>query len=309
MKLPSLQKRTTTSFRASCLLRRRRQWHPTPVLLPGNSHGRRSLVGYSRWGREESDTTERLHFHFSLSCIGEGNGNPLQYSCLENPRDRGAWWAAVYGVAQSRTRLRRFSSSLLRRPTLLLFTMVCSWILSGVKPRTHTWWPSLSPSWELGHDHSLTPYFLSCNKSSHESCGLLSLWQWEVYVRIQKLGNQLRLDTLLPPPRISYFLLNFNSLASSVMHQRGLLPASNYYIFWNFLRSLTSHWQLETGHGGIIYIMATCSGYKSDLLHRELAVHLFTRTPWDSKHQEVVLLLHPSTPRVLTIAGSSTDQP
>ena len=55
--------------------------------------------------------TERLHFHFSLSCIGEGNGNPLQYSCLENPRDRGAWRAAVYGVAQSWTRLKRLSSS------------------------------------------------------------------------------------------------------------------------------------------------------------------------------------------------------
>ena len=57
-------------------------------------------------GHEESDTTERLHFHFSLSCIGEGNGNPLQCSCLEIPRDRGAWWAAVYGAAQSRTRLK-----------------------------------------------------------------------------------------------------------------------------------------------------------------------------------------------------------
>ena len=62
-------------------------------------------------GSLESDTTERLHFHFSLSCIGEGNGNPLQCSCLENPRDRGAWWAAVYGVAQSQTRLKRLSSS------------------------------------------------------------------------------------------------------------------------------------------------------------------------------------------------------
>ena len=82
---------------------RRRQWLPIPVLLPGKSHGRRSLVGCSPWGREELDTTERLHFHFSLSCIGEGNGNPLQYSCLENPRDRGARWAAVYGVAQSDT--------------------------------------------------------------------------------------------------------------------------------------------------------------------------------------------------------------
>ena len=63
----------------------RRQWHPTPVLLPGKSHGRRSLVGCSPWGREESDTTECLHFHFSLSCIGEGNGNPLQCSCWRIP--------------------------------------------------------------------------------------------------------------------------------------------------------------------------------------------------------------------------------
>ena len=62
-------------------------------------------------GSLESDTTERLHFHFPLSCIGEGNGNPLLCSCLENPRDRGAWWAAVYGVAQSRTRLRRLSKA------------------------------------------------------------------------------------------------------------------------------------------------------------------------------------------------------
>ena len=54
-------------------------------------------MGYSPWGREESDTTEWLHFHFSLSCIGEGNGNPLQRSCLENPRDGGAWWAASMG--------------------------------------------------------------------------------------------------------------------------------------------------------------------------------------------------------------------
>ena len=90
---------------------RRRQWHPTPVLLPGGSHGRRSLVGCSSWGREESDSTERRHFHFSLSCIGEGNGNPLQCSCLENPRDGGAWWGAVYGVAQRQTWLKRLSSS------------------------------------------------------------------------------------------------------------------------------------------------------------------------------------------------------
>jgi len=96
-----------------------RQWHPTPVLLPGKSHGRRSLVGCSPWGREESDTTERLHFNFSLSCIGGGNGNPLQCSCLENLRDGGAWWAAVYGVAQSRTQLKRLSSSSSR--------LLCPW--------------------------------------------------------------------------------------------------------------------------------------------------------------------------------------
>ena len=99
----------------------RRHWQPTPVLLPGKSHGWRSLVGCSPWGHEESDTTERLHFHFSLSCIREGNGNPLQCSCLENPRDDGARWAAVSGVAQSRTRLKRLSSSSsssILRPTL-----------------------------------------------------------------------------------------------------------------------------------------------------------------------------------------------
>ena len=132
------------------------KWQPTPVLLPRESCGQRSLVGCCPWGRTESDTTEatqharmhgegngnplqysclenpmdggawwaavhgveknwtfteRLHFHFSLSCIGEGNGNPLQCSCLENPRDSGAWWAAVYGVTQSRTQLKRLSSS------------------------------------------------------------------------------------------------------------------------------------------------------------------------------------------------------
>ena len=89
---------------------RRRQWHPTPVLLPGKSHGQRSLEGCGPWGRWGLDMTEGLHF-FSLLCIGEGNGNPLQCSCLENCRDGGAWWAAVYGVAQSRTWLKRLSSS------------------------------------------------------------------------------------------------------------------------------------------------------------------------------------------------------
>ena len=84
---------------------------PTPVLLPGKSHRWRSLVGCSPWGRKESDKTVRLPFYFSFSCTGEGNGNPLLCSCLENPRDGRAWWAAVYGVAQSWTRLKPLSSS------------------------------------------------------------------------------------------------------------------------------------------------------------------------------------------------------
>ena len=67
--------------------------------------------GLQSMGALESDMTERVHFPFSLSCFGEGNGNPLQCSCLENPRDGGAWWAAIYGLAQSRTRLKQLSSS------------------------------------------------------------------------------------------------------------------------------------------------------------------------------------------------------
>ena len=98
-------------FRWQQLLPRRRQCHSTPVLLTRKSHGWRSLEGCSPWGRWGLEMTEQLHFHFSLSRIGHGNGNPLQCSCLENPRDGGTWWAAVYGVAQSRTRLKRLSSS------------------------------------------------------------------------------------------------------------------------------------------------------------------------------------------------------
>ena len=94
-------------FSTSCILARKYE-----TFLPGISHGWRSLEGCSPWGLWESDTTEWLHFHFSLSRIGEGNGNPFQCSCLENPRDGGAWWAAVYGVTQSWTLLKRLSSSM-----------------------------------------------------------------------------------------------------------------------------------------------------------------------------------------------------
>ena len=105
----------------------RRQWHPTPVLLPGKSHGQRSQVGCSPWGREESQMTERLHFHFSLCCIGGGNGNPLQCSCLENPRDGGAWWAAVYGVSQSWTWLEWLSSSNISMYTIISFLLMVAY--------------------------------------------------------------------------------------------------------------------------------------------------------------------------------------
>ena len=108
-------------------------------------------------GRKESDTTERLHFQFSLSCTGEGNGNPLQCSCLENPRDGGAWWAAIYGVAQSWTQLKRLSSSF--RWTVkglshtyacilspLLFHMRCFVLLGGQWPEKVLRWPHRPPA-------------------------------------------------------------------------------------------------------------------------------------------------------------------
>ena len=91
------------------------------VLLPGKSHGRRSLVGCSPWGIGELDTTARFHFHFSLSCIGEGNGNPLQCSCLENPRDGEPGGLPSMGVSQSRTRLKQLSSSSRYRKSLSTF--------------------------------------------------------------------------------------------------------------------------------------------------------------------------------------------
>ena len=109
----------------------------------------RSLVGYSPWGREESDRTERLHFHSSLSCTGEENGNPLQCSCLENPRDGGAWWAAVYGVAQSSTWLTRLSNSSSSRQHIKkqrnYFANKCPYSQSYSFSSNHVW------MWELDH--------------------------------------------------------------------------------------------------------------------------------------------------------------
>ena len=108
--------------------------------------------------------TEQLHFHFSLSCIGEGNGNPLQYSCLENPKDGGAWWAAVYGVVQSRTRLKRLSSSTAAHP---LHPNICTSAQAGTQSAfTFTWLilthmgclSSGKPSWTAALPPSNPPF-------------------------------------------------------------------------------------------------------------------------------------------------------
>ena len=137
------------------------------VLLPGKSHGQRSLEGCSPWGRWGLDTTERLHFHFSLSCIGEENGNPLQCSCLENPRDGGAWWAAVHGVAQSWTRLKRLSSS-----SRVSRVFLASWF----SPRCLSAWGTYTV-----HTTHWNPLQYSCleNPMDEEPCRLQSTGPWE----------------------------------------------------------------------------------------------------------------------------------
>ena len=191
----------------------RRQWHPTPVLLPGKSHGRRSLVGCSPWGCYESDMTERLHFHFSLSCIGEGNGNPLQCSCLEKPRDGGAWWAAVYGVAQSRTRLKWLSSSSIRvsmgeqfhlapkEPSfymgLCVYFLVCCQVMSdSVTLRTLACQPPLCMGFTRQEHWSRLPF---CSPGIFPTQGLNPcLLHWQVdSLPLSHQGSPLCMYTLL----------------------------------------------------------------------------------------------------------------
>ena len=111
-------------------------------------------VGCSPWGRYESDTTKRLHFHFSLSCIGEGNGNPLQCSCLETPMDGGTWWAAVHGVVKSRTWVNDFTFTLhfhALEKEMATHSSVLAWRIPGTEE------PGGLPSVEshrVGHDWS-----------------------------------------------------------------------------------------------------------------------------------------------------------
>ena len=127
----------------------RRQWQPTPILLPGKSHGRRSLVqsvGSLRVGHDCSTSLSLF-----LSCIGEGNGNLLQCSCLENPRDGGAWWAAIYRVAQGRTQLKRLSSSSCGYQTLLTLPANIQHPQQDVKA-----WPQWPRGW--GQSKPSTPH-------------------------------------------------------------------------------------------------------------------------------------------------------
>ena len=164
---------------------------PHSSTLAWKIHGRRSLVGCSPWGREKLDTIERLHFHFSLSCIGEGNGNPLQCSCLENPRDGGAWWAAVSGVAQSQTWPKRLSSSKKKHQRGIFLFLTTTWghseqaLSAGQEERSHQklsqsepWsWTSQPPElWEnklLLLSHPDTVVFCFCLPSR-----LIQYWPW-----------------------------------------------------------------------------------------------------------------------------------
>ena len=131
-------------------------------------------MGCSPWGRKESDTTERLHFHLSLSCIGEGNGNPLQCSCLENPRDRGAWWAAVYGVVQSRTRLKRLSSS-------------SSGLILGEKS---DWWVCFTFLYLPGLCECVHFFFLLLNVRFFKFCNSL---------QFSKVSHMISCNPIIPP--------------------------------------------------------------------------------------------------------------
>ena len=153
--------------------------HPPPVLLPGKSHGWRSLVGCGPWGREESDATERLPFHFSLSRFGEGGGNPVQCSCLENPRDGGALWAAIFRVAQSQTWLKRLAAAAMPSPSFpaeppfrdrVLFPVLLSFTLSLSWPPTS--FLARSPS------HSQLSTFIRNEDTPQKELCNLTLLRW-----------------------------------------------------------------------------------------------------------------------------------
>ena len=154
------------------------------MLLPGKSLGWRSLVGCSPWDHEESDTTEWLHFHFSLSCTGEGNGSPLQCSCLENPRDGGAWWSAVYGVTQNWTWLKWLSSSSSssieeREQATSSFDCLLPKGVGKLVPFMEWGWECVQrSSWSGGLGALPTPLVVACVQGA--CTVLLSLQKWQL---------------------------------------------------------------------------------------------------------------------------------
>ena len=180
-----------------------RTWQPTPVLLPGKIAWTEGPGRLQSMGSQRINTTERLHFHFSLSCIGEGNGNPLQCSYLENPRDRGAWWAAVYGGVQSRTRLKWLSSSSIQCIVVVVYSLSHVWLF--VTP------------WTVAHQAPLSMGF-----SRQEYCsGLL----------FPSPGD-------LPDPRIEYVpptwqADSFHHWATWEAHEQYLFIYSQITCIWN----------------------------------------------------------------------------
>ena len=203
---------------------RRRQWHPTPVLLPGKSYRRRSLVGCSPWGREESDTTKRLHFDFLLSCIGEGNGNPWQCSCLENPRDGGAWWAAVYGVAPSRTRLKRLSSSSSSSRVDHKFKENFLVVVQSLSQAQHFETPqsvACQASLSFTISQSLAKWYLCflihclvCHSFSFKEQGLLILWLQSPSAVILEPKKIKSVTVSTFPPSICHEVMGLNAMIS-----------------------------------------------------------------------------------------------
>ena len=153
-----------------------------------------SLVDCSPWGRTESDTTGWLHVHFSLSCIGEGNGNPLQCSCLENPRDGGAWWAAVYGVGHDWSDLAAAAAavSFMRAPPISFYHLwelsFKQWIWDDTfRPQYLRWISKLANGWQILVWKTLRELIAP----STEFFFVRNMWTWGNYSNCPPLYAQL----------------------------------------------------------------------------------------------------------------------
>ena len=192
-------------------------------------------MGYSPWGCWEAGRTEWPHFHFSLSCIGEGNGNPLQCSCLENPRDRGAWWAAVYGVAQSQTRLKWLSSSKARfskylrpkflnlsSPDTLYKIIIIGAVLffAGCIPISSDKAPVLSISSTCDNQKYLQIF-------SNISCGLRTNWAWLTAIVLEFT------DLMFPFGTMKAIIDNMQMISMAVFQEK-LIYAHQIWLSYNF---------------------------------------------------------------------------